>query len=181
MNSNLETASQGELALTDWLRLAGLLIFVVFICFSILLFCKGANHLPANETQGLVHSAAPVAGLELRPESNREAQSQSLLALAAPEAYSGSIKSLSEAPTVSIQQPLHGRAAKEATIFSAQRTPAIRRHRTSSATRLASRQGSALDKVLFKSVNVLVGMWRHAWETSKVRGRRVAARSNPSS
>ena len=177
MNSDLETASQGELALTDWLRLAGLLIFVAFICFSIVLFCKGANHPPANETKGLVHSAAPAAGLEVRPESH----SQPLLALAAPEAYSGSIKSLSEAPTVSIQQPLNGRAAKEATIFSAQRTPAIRRHRTSSATRLASRQGSALDKVLFKSVNVLVGMWRHAWETSKVRGRRVAARSNPSS
>src|SRR6516165_9753733 len=137
MNSNLETASQGEQALTDWLRLAGLVIFVAFICFSVVLFCKGANHPPANETQGLVHSSAPAAGLELRPESNPEAHSQSVLALAA---YSGSIKSLSEAPTVSIQQPLHGRAAKKATIFSAKRTPAIRRHRTSSAARLASRQ-----------------------------------------
>jgi hypothetical protein len=181
MNSNLETASQGELALTDWLRLAGLLIIVVFICFSILLFCKGANHLPANETQGLVHSAAPVAGLELRPESNREAQSQSLLALAAPEAYSGSIKSLSDASTVPIPQPLHRSTFKGPIIFNAKRTPPIRRHRTSSATRLASRQGSPLDKVVLKSVNVLVGMWRHAWEASKVRGRRVAGRSNPSS
>src|SRR6516162_9197157 len=106
MNLNLETTSQGELALTDWLRLAGLLIFVAFICFSIVLFCKGANRPPTNQTQGLVHASAPATGLELRPESH----SQSIIALAASQTYSGSIKSLSEAPAASIQQPLYGRA-----------------------------------------------------------------------
>jgi hypothetical protein len=130
MNSNLETASQEELALTDWLRLAGLLIFVAFICFSIVLFCKGANHAPVNEMQALARS-------------------------------------------------LHRGTTKGPTVFNAKRTLDIHRHRRYSATRLAGRPGSVLDQVVSKSVNVLVGMWRHSWETTKVRGRRAAARSNP--
>jgi hypothetical protein len=181
MNSNLETASQGELALTDWLRLAGLLIFVVLICFSVVLFCKGAIHPLANQTEALVHSFAPTAGLELRRESNpEEAHSQSVRAVTASETRLGSTTSLSNAPTVPIQQPQHRSASEGTTIFNAKRAHAIRGHPAYSAKRPASRQGSTLDEVVFKSVNVLVGMWRHTWETSKVHGRRTATRSNPS-
>jgi hypothetical protein len=173
MNSNLETASQEELALTDWLRLAGLLIFVAFICFSIVLFCKGANHPPANETQALVRSPARTAGLELRPGPNPEADPQSVIAVTMPRTGPGSSTSLGGAPAIPVQQPLHRSTTN------AKRAPAIRRHRRYSATRLASRQGSVLDQVVSKSANVLVGMWRHSWEATKVRGRR-AARGNPS-
>ena len=180
MNSDLETASQGELALTDWLRLAGLLIFVAFICFSIVLFCKGANHPPANETQALVRSSARTADLEFRPEANPEAEPQSVIAVTMPGTRPDSTTSLSGAPTTPIQQPVHRSTTKGSTIFNAKRTSAIRRHRTYSATRLASRQASALDQVVSKSVNVLVRIWHHTWETSKVRGRRAAARTNPS-
>jgi len=72
MNSNLENATRGELALTDWVRVAGLLIFLAFICFSIVLFGKSANQPPANPMQALVHSSVPTSGLEPRPESTPE-------------------------------------------------------------------------------------------------------------
>jgi hypothetical protein len=175
MNSNLETASQGELALTDWIRLAGLFIFVAFICFSIVLFCKGANHPPANETQALARSSARTTGLELRPE----ADPQSVIAVIRSGTRPGSATSLSGAPVTPIQQPLHRSITKGPTIFNAKRTLDIHRHRRYSAMRLAGRQGSVLDQVVSKSVNVLVGMWRHSWETTKVRGRRAAARKQP--
>src|SRR6516164_6316425 len=167
MNLNLETTSQGELALTDWLRLAGLLIFVAFICFSIVLFCKGANHPPANETQTLVRSSAPTAGLELRPEPNPLADPQSVIAVTMSGTRPGSTTSLSGASASPIQQPVYRSTTN------AKRTPAIRRHRTYSATRLASRQGSAIHEVVSKSLNMLVGMWRRTWETTKVRAQRV--------
>ena len=163
MNLNLETTSQGELALTDWLRLAGLLIFVAFICFSIVLFCKGANHPPANETQTLVRSSAPTAGSEPRPKPDP----QSVIAVTMSGTRPGSTTSLSGAPASPVEQPV------DRSTTNAKRTPAIRRHRTYSATRLASRQGSAIHEVVSKSVNILVGMWRHTWERTKVRARRV--------
>jgi len=176
MNSNLETANQEELALTDWLRLAGLLIFVAFICFSIVLFCKGANHPPTNERQALARSSGRTTGLELRPETDP----QSVIAVTVSATRPGSASSLSGAPVTPIQQPLHRRTTKGLTIFNAKRTPDIRRHWRYSATRLAGRQRSVLDQVVFRSVNVLVGMWRRSRETTKVRGRRAAARNNPS-
>jgi hypothetical protein len=179
MNSNLETASQKELALTDWLRLAGLLIFVAFICFSIVLFCKGANHAPANEMQALARSSGRTTGLELRPGPNPEADPRSVIAVTMSGTRPGSATSLSGASVTPIQQPLHRGTTKGPTVFNAKRTLDIHRHRRYSATRLAGRPGSVLDQVVSKSVNVLVGMWRHSWETTKVRGRRAAARSNP--
>ena len=85
MNSNLEKATLGELALTDWVRVAGLLIFVASICFSIVLFGKGPNHPPANPTQALVHSSAPTAGLEPRPESTPETRARPATAVTPAE------------------------------------------------------------------------------------------------
>jgi|SRR6516162_7483457 len=123
MNSNLETANQEELALTDWLRLAGLLIFVAFICFSIVLFCKGANHPPTNERQALARSSGRTTGLELRPETDP----QSVIAVTVSATRPGSASSLSGAPVTPIQQPLHRRTTKGLTIFNAKRTPDIRR------------------------------------------------------
>jgi hypothetical protein len=85
MNSNLENARRGELALTDWVRVAGVLIFVAFIGFSIVLSGKGANYPPANPTQALVHSSAPTAGLEPRPESTAETRARPATAVTPAE------------------------------------------------------------------------------------------------
>src|ERR1700752_3285152 len=163
MNGNLETASQEELALTDWLRLAGLFIFVAFICFSIVLFCKGVNHAPANETQALTRFSGRTTDLELRPGTDPQSvigtDPQSVIAVTMSGPRPGSATSLSGAPVTPIQQPLHRRTTKGPTIFNAKRTLDIHRHRRYSATRLAGRQGSVLDQVVSKSVNVLVGMW----------------------
>jgi hypothetical protein len=49
-------ADQGELALIDWVSVAGLSIFAAFICYSVVLFGKGANRPAENQTQVLVHS-----------------------------------------------------------------------------------------------------------------------------
>ena len=135
---------------------------------------------PAREKQALVRSPARTAGLELRPGPNPEADPQSVIAVTMSGTRPGSATSLSGAPVTPIQQPLHRSTTKGPTIFNAKRTLDIHRHRRYSATRLAGRQGSVLDPVVSKSVNVLVGMWRHSWETTKVPGRRAAARSNPS-
>jgi hypothetical protein len=85
MNWNLESARRGELALTDWVRIIGLLIFAAFVCFSIVLFGKGANHPPVNPTQALVHSSAPIAGLEPRPEWTAETRARPATAVTPAE------------------------------------------------------------------------------------------------
>jgi hypothetical protein len=90
MKSNPENAGQGELALIDWVRVAGLSIFVAFICYSIVLFGKGANHPPANQTQVIVHSSQAQewakVGL-MMVEKERKVRSQSNSASESPSSY----------------------------------------------------------------------------------------------
>src|SRR5215472_6267991 len=165
MNSNLENASRGELALTDWVWVAGLLIFGALVCFSIVFFSKGANQPPANQTHVLVQTSTPIAGLESRPESTPEARPQPVMAVSLPETHSGSTPSSSEALSPPIQQPLSLEATERPAIDNVKTANAIRRHRTYSVTgRPASRRRSAFDKVALKSVNALVEMWRRTFE-----------------
>jgi len=164
MNSNLEKASRAELALTDWLRVAGLLIFVAFVCFSIVLFGQGANHASANQTQAVVQAATPTAGSEPRPESTPEAGAQSATAVAVPEAHSESAPPSGVPLSPPTQQPLNRMATEKA------ETPdnAIRKHRTHSGTRRQANRGrSAVDKVVLKSFNTLVDVWRRIFKARK--------------
>jgi hypothetical protein len=168
MNSNLESTSQGELALTDWARIAGLLIFGAFACFSIILFCKGANHPSANETQSVVQTSVPIDGLESRSESTLEARAQSLGAAKMRETNSESAPVSSEALDPAIQQSLSGMATEKPAIGNANGEDRILKHRSSSVVRRqASPRRSPVDKVVLKSVNTVVEMWRRIFKARK--------------
>jgi hypothetical protein len=168
MNSNLERANQGELALTDWVRIAGLLIFGAFVCFAIVLFGIGANHPSANQTQSVVQTSTPTAGLESRPESAPEQRAQSVTAVTMPETRSESVPPSSEPLSPPIQQPLSGMTTEKPAIANTKGADAIRKHqRYSVMRRHASRRRSAVDKVVFKSVNTLVEMWRRIFKARK--------------
>jgi hypothetical protein len=168
MNSNLESAGQGELALTDWFRIAGLLIFLAFGCFSIVLFGKGANHASPNPTQPVVQASTPSASLEPRPESTPEASAQSVTAATEPETRSESTPFSGEALSLRLQQPPVGLETGKPAIADAKGANAIGKHRTNSVTRhQASRRRSTVEKVVLKSVNTLVGMWRRTFKANK--------------
>jgi hypothetical protein len=165
MNSNLESASQGELALTDWVRIAGLLIFVAFICFSIALFGKGANHPSANQRQPVVQASTPAAGSESRPESTPEASAQSVAAVTEPATHPESNPSSGETTSPPLQQPSARMATEQPETVDAKGASAIRKHRTNSAMRRrANRRRSAADRFVLKTVNTLAGMWRRAFQ-----------------
>ena len=164
MNSNLESASQGEWALTDWVRIAGLLIFLAFICFSVVLFGRGANHPSTNQLQ----SAAQTVTLAPRPESTPEASAQSVAAVTKPETRSESTPFSDEPLSPPPQQPPGRLAAERPAIADAKGANAIEKHRTNSVTRWqAGRRRSAFDKAVSKTVNTLVGMWRRTFTANK--------------
>jgi hypothetical protein len=164
MNSNLETVSRGELALTDWARLAGLLIFVAFICFSIVLFGKEANPLVANQAQSIAQTSTPVARLEAHPASTPVALPQSVEA----ETRSESAPSSGEPVSPSLQQPPGRMVTEKSAVVNGMGANAIRKHRTGSVMRRqASRRRSVIDKVALRSVNAFVEMWHHAFKTNK--------------
>jgi len=165
MNSDLESASQGEWALTDWVRIAGLLIFLAFsICFSVVLFGRGANHPSANQLQ----SAAQTVALVPRPESTPEASAQSVAAVTKPETRSQSTPFSDEPLGPRPQQPPGRLATERPAIADAKGANAVGKHRTNSATRRqAGRRRSAVDKAVSKTVNTLVGMWRRTFTANK--------------
>jgi len=169
MNSNLESASQGEWALTDWVRIAGLLIFLAFICFSIVLFGKGANHPSANQLQSAAQTYnTTTATLAPRPEPTPAASAQSVAAVTRPETRSESTPFSDEALSPPLQQAPGRLATERAAIADAKGANAIGKHRTNSMTRRqADRRRSAVDKAVLKTVNTLVGMWRRTFKANK--------------
>src|SRR5262245_26761723 len=168
MNSNLERAGQGELALTDWLRIAGLLIFVAFVCFWIVLFGKGANHPVPSQTQPVVQAATPAAGSKPRPESTPGASAQAVAAVTEPGTRSESTPFSGEALSPPLQQAPGRLATEKPAITEAKGANTIGKPRTNSMRRRqASHRRSAVDKAVLKTVNTLVGMWRRAFKANK--------------
>jgi hypothetical protein len=148
MNLNLENGNQRELALTDLARIAGLLILVALICFSIVLFGKDANHRPTNQTQVLVHPSAPTASLEPRPELTPEARSESVTTVTVPETRTESATSSSEPVSSPIQQPLSPSATPGAAIVNVEKANGVWRHRNYSARSRHPSQHSQLPEAL---------------------------------
>jgi hypothetical protein len=168
MNSNLESTSQGELALTDWARIAGLLIVGAFVCFSIILFCKGANHPSANHpSANATPSVVQTGGLESRPESTLEARAKAIGA-AKMETNSESAPVSSEALHPAMQPSLSGMATEKPAIANQDGVDRILKHRTFSVMRRHARpRRSPVDKVVLKSVNTVVEMWRRIFKARK--------------
>jgi hypothetical protein len=166
MSSNLENASQRKLASSDGLWVFAFLILLASICFSIVLFGRGANQFMANQAHVPVVASTPTASLEPRAESTPDVRPQSVTAVALPETHSESTTSSSEALSPPIQQPLSRKATEGSAIANVKTANAIRRHRTYSV-RPASHRRSAVDKVVLKSFNTLAGMWRRTFEARK--------------
>jgi hypothetical protein len=161
MNSNLENTTRGELALTDWVRVAGLLIFLAFICLSIVLFGKSANQPPANPMQALVHSSAPTAGLEPRSESTPETRARPATAVTPAETQAQS----SEVSGESAQGATHELATTDpesAKVMLGNRS-------NSPVRRFSSRRRVALYKRAPRSIKALIEMWFRTFRTKSHR------------
>ena len=151
MNSNPKNAGQGALALIDWVPVAGLLIFLGFICLSIVLFGKSANQLPANPMQALVHSSAPIAGLEPRPEWTAETRARPATAVTPAETQPQS----SEVSSELAQGTTHELATTDP-----QSAKAMLGNRSNSPVRrFSSRRRVALYKRSPRSFKMLMERW----------------------
>jgi hypothetical protein len=168
-DSKLENASQGELALTDWFRIAGLLIFVAFICFSIVLFSQGANHLPANQRQALVPSTptAETAGLEPRPESTPEIRAQPELGVTPAETQPRLREVFSEPAQGTIRGA--GATYELATTNPTRANVMLGNRSNLSVRRVSSRRRVALYKYTPRSIKVLIETWFRTFRTKSHR------------
>jgi hypothetical protein len=72
--------SQREPTLVDLVWISGALIFLVLMCFCIVLLARGANQLATTQAQP-IPASTPAASLRPLTESNREAHTQSVTAV----------------------------------------------------------------------------------------------------
>ena len=77
MISDLKVAEQRELTLVDFAWIFAAIIVSLLICFCIVFFAKGANHLAATQTELLLRTPDPVAVARSSPESISETLDQS--------------------------------------------------------------------------------------------------------
>jgi hypothetical protein len=164
MNPNVDIKSHRELTLVDWVWISGTLIFVALMCSCIVLLAHGANQSATTQIQAVLR--VPTS-LQPRSESNREAHTQSITAVALPETDSGS-KSSSEVLSQPTQRILSHDATDELATTNPRSAKVIRENRRNSAvTRLASYRRSAVDKGISRSVKMLIKMWRRTSRTIK--------------
>ena len=105
MISDLKVAGQRELTLVDfaWIFFAAIIVSLL-ICFCIVFFAKGANHLAATQTELLLRTPDPVAIAQSSPESIPETLEQSATVVNPPETQSPSSNAFSEVAS----QPAQG-------------------------------------------------------------------------
>jgi hypothetical protein len=165
MNPNLDIKGKRELALDDWVRISGAFVFVALMCFCIVLLAHGANQSATAQIQALLR--VPTT-LQPRSESNREAHTESVTAVALPESDSRS-KSSSEVLSQPTQRTVSRDATDELATTNPRSAKVIRRNqRNSAVTRLASYRRSAVDKGVSRSVEMLFKMWRRTSRTIKL-------------
>jgi hypothetical protein len=157
MNPNVDIKSHRELTSVDWVWTSSTLVFVALMCFCIVLLAKGARQSATAQTQANLRVPTNV---QPRSESNREAHTQSVTAVALPETDLGS-KSSSEVLSQPTQQILSRDATDELATTNPRSAKVIRGNRRNLAvTRLASYRRSAVDKGISRSVKKLIEMWR---------------------
>jgi hypothetical protein len=165
MNPNLDVEDKRALALGDWMPISGILIFVALMCFCIVLLAHGANQSATTQIQALLR--VPIS-LQPRSESNREAHTESVTAVALPESDSRS-ESSSEVHSQPTQRTVSRDATDELATTNPRSAKVIRRNqRNSAVTRLASYRRSAVDKGVSRSVEMLFKMWRRTSRTIKL-------------
>ena len=90
MISDLKVAEKRELTLVDFAWIFAAIIVSLLICFCIVFFAKGANHLAATQTELLLRTPDPAAVARSGPESISETLDQSATVVNPPEIQSPS-------------------------------------------------------------------------------------------
>jgi hypothetical protein len=167
MISDLKVAGQRELTLVDFAWIFAAIIVSLLICFCIVFFAKGANHLAATQTELLLRTPDPVAVAQSSPESIPETLEQSATVVNPPETQSPSSNAFSEVAS----QPAQGTPSRGAPNELASASPKssrilVGKGKESSVRRLSSRQRVARAP---RSIKVLIEMWFRSFKAKSRR------------
>ena len=168
MISDLKVAGQRELTLVDFAWIFAAIIVSLLICFCIVFFAKGANHLAATQTELLLRSPHPVAVAQSSPESIPETLEQSAPVVNPPETQSPSSNAFSEVASQPAQGPsTRGAAPNElATASPKSSRILVGKGKEFSVRRLSSRRRVARAP---RSIKVLIEMWFRSFKAKSRR------------
>ena len=156
MISDLKVAGQRELTLVDSAWIFAAIIFSLLICFCIVFFAKGANHLAATQTE-LLRTPDPVAVAQSSPESNPETLEQSATVVNPPETQSPSSNAFSGVASQPAQGTPNRGAPNELAIASPKSSRIlVGKGKEFSVRRLSSRRRVARAP---RSIKVMIEMW----------------------
>ena len=166
MISDLKVAGQRELTLVDFAWIFAAIILSLLICFCIVFFAKGANHVAATQTE-LLRTPDPVAVAQSSPESIPETLEQSATGVNPPETQSPSSNAFSEVAS----QPAQGTPSRGAPNELASAIPKgsrilVGKGKESSVRRLSSRRRVARAP---RSIKVLIEMWFRSFKAKSRR------------
>ena len=167
MISDLRVAEQKELTLVDFAWIFAAIIVSLLICFCIVFFAKGANHLAATQTELLLRTPAPVAVARSSPESISETLDQSATVANLPEIQSLSNDAFSEIAS----QPTQGTLSRGAPNELATNSPKsssilVGKGKEFSVRRFSSRRRVARAP---RSIKVLIEMWFRSFKAKSRR------------
>ena len=167
MISDLKVAEQRELTLVDLAWIFTAIIVSLLICFCIVFFAKGANHLAAAQTELLLRTADPVAVARSSPESISETLDQSATVVNPPEIQSPSSDAFSEAANQPAQgTPRPGAPNELATTSPKSSRILVGKGKEFSVRRLSSHRRVARAP---RSIKVLIEMWFRSFKAKSRR------------
>jgi hypothetical protein len=157
MISDLKVAEQREQTLVDFAWIFAAIIVSLLICFCIVFFAKGANHLAATQTELLLRTPDPVAVARSSPESISETLDQSATVANPPEIQSPSSDAFSEAAS----QPAQGTPSPGAPNELATTSPKSSRILVGKGKEFSVRRFSSRRRVTRapRSIKVMIEMW----------------------
>jgi hypothetical protein len=157
MISDLKVAEQREQTLVDFAWIFAAFIVLLLLCFCVVLFAKGANHLAATQTELLLRTPDPVAVARSSPESISETPDQSATVVNPPEIQSPSSDAFSEAASQPGQgTPSPGVPNELATTSSKSSRILLGKGKEFSVKRFSSRR--RVTRVP-RSIKVMIEMW----------------------
>jgi hypothetical protein len=166
-DSDLKVAGQRELTLVDFAWIFAAIIVSFLICFCIVLFAKGTNHLAATQTELLLRTPDPVVVAQSSPESIPETLEQSAAVVNPPETQSPSSKAFSEVASQPAQgTPSRGAPNELATVNPKSSRILVGKGKEFSVKRLASRRRVARAP---RSIKVLIEMWFRSFKAKSRR------------
>jgi hypothetical protein len=166
MNSDLKAAGQRELTLVDFAWIFASIIVSLLICFCIVYFAKGANHL-ATQTELLLRTPDPVAVAQSSPESIPVTLEQSATVVNPPETQSPSSSAFREVASQPAQgTPSRGAPNELATASPKSSRILVGKGKEFSVRRLASRQRVARAP---RTIKALIETWFRSFKAKSRR------------